>query len=77
MQVLDANKTVDELHAAIRTIATEIIQVADGTEIGQLWSSPVSAEEDNIPRKKHCNGGGDGLKQGVDGLSTPLYEKDR
>ena len=39
LQVLDADKSIDELYAAIRLIAMEVIQNVEGADIGQLWTN--------------------------------------
>ena len=52
LQVLDADKSIDELHAAIRLIAMEVIQNVEGADIGQLWTNDDQDIEDKniVPR---------------------------
>ena len=52
LQVLDADKSIDELHAAIRLIAMEVIHNVEGADIGQLWTNDDQDIEDknSVPR---------------------------
>ncbi|KAK2180361.1 hypothetical protein NP493_446g01022 [Ridgeia piscesae] len=61
-KMIDASQTIDELHTVVRAVALEVIEKAKGQDIGQLWTSTdqEETEVDGVPRKKQCNGRGEG-----------------